>query len=153
MGFQLPSKGHLPNPCSSVNAWENPGNAVSMTDSTRIDKWLWAVRVFKTRGLATDACKAGHVKIEGKSVKPAHSVCIGETISAYAGQHTRTVKVTGIIDKRIGAKLLPDYIEDLTPKEELEKKRNASMRPISLVPKGKPSRKDRQAIERIKDQL
>lgn len=124
-----------------------------MTDSTRIDKWLWAVRVFKTRGLSTDACKAGHVKIEGKSVKPAHAVRIGEIISAYTGHHTRTVKVTGIIDKRVGAKVLPEYIEDRTPKEELERKTNASLRPISLVVKGKPSRKDREAIERIKGQL
>ena len=124
-----------------------------MTDAVRIDKWLWAVRVFKTRGLATDACKAGHVKIDGKSVKPAHTVRIGEIINAYTGRHTRTVKVTGLIDKRIAGKVVTGFLEDLTPKEELERRTNASLRPISLVSKGKPSRKDRQAIDRIKEQL
>ena len=124
-----------------------------MAESVRIDKWLWAVRVFKTRSLATDACKAGHVKIGGQSVKPAHSVRLGETITAYNGVHTRTLKVVHLLEKRVGAKALPNYLEDLTPKEELERKTNASLRPISLVSKGKPSRKDRQAIDRIKQQL
>jgi ribosome-associated heat shock protein Hsp15 len=124
-----------------------------MSTSVRIDKWLWAVRVYKTRGLATDACKAGHVKIEGKSVKPAHAVRVGETITAYTGHHTRTVKVTGLIDKRVAGKVVTDFLDDQTPKEELERKTNASLRPISLVSKGKPSRKDRQAMDRIKEQL
>ncbi len=124
-----------------------------MSDSVRLDKWLWAVRVFKTRGLATDACKAGHVKINGKSVKPAHAVCPGEMISAYTGTHTRTVKVIGLIDKRVAGKMVTTFLDDQTPREELERKTNASLRPISLVSKRKPSRKDREAIERIKDQL
>lgn len=126
---------------------------IQMSDSVRIDKWLWAVRVFKTRADATDACKAGHVKIDGKPVKPARSVRMAETIHAYNGHHTRVVKVLGFIEKRVGAKVVVDFMEDLTPKEELEKKRNASLRPISLVAKGKPTRKERQAINRIKDQL
>lgn len=127
--------------------------ALQMSDSIRIDKWLWAVRVFKTRADATDACKAGHVKVDGKAVKPARTARIGETVHAYNGHHTRVVKVLGLIEKRVGAKAVSEFMEDLTPEEELERKRNASMRPISLVAKGKPTRKQRQAIDRIKDQL
>ena len=124
-----------------------------MADSVRIDKWLWAVRVFKTRAAATDACKAGHVKLRGQPLKPARGVRIGDVYHAYNGHLTRVVKVLALLDKRVGAKVVAEYAEDLTPAEETEKKRDASLRPIRLVSKGKPNRKERQAINRLKDQL
>src|SRR3546814_288381 len=81
----------------------------------RIDKWLWAVRLYKTRSLATAACRAGHVKIKGENVKPSHNVRVSEIISARAGELNRTVKVTGLLENRVGPKLVERYLEDLTP--------------------------------------
>ncbi len=94
-----------------------------MTESTslRIDKFLWAVRVYKTRSLATEACNGGKVKFAGKSVKPSHQVKVGDVFTVTQRYIARTYKVLNLIEKRIAAKVLPQYIEDLTPQEELDK--------------------------------
>lgn len=83
--------------------------------NVRIDKWLWAVRAFKTRSVANDACNAGRVKIGGKSVKPARSVKIGETVKIQKGQEKKILKVVQLIDKRVGAPLAVTCYEDLSP--------------------------------------
>lgn len=124
-----------------------------MSDSVRIDKWLWAVRVFKTRALATEACKAGHVKIAGNSMKAARDVRIGEIIEAYTGTLTRTVKVLGATERRVGAKAVVEFMEDLTPASELRPAHEPSLRPISLVSKSKPGKHERRALERFKELL
>lgn len=124
-----------------------------MADSVRIDKWLWAVRVFKTRALATDACKAGHVKIGGNAVKPARAVHAGEIIAAYTGHLTRTVKVVAMLEHRVGAAMVPQFMEDLTPPEEFNRRPEPSVVPVSLVPRTKPSKKERRQLERFKDRL
>ena len=90
--------------------------------SVRIDKWLWAVRLFKTRSQATAACAAGKVRIGDQPVKPSRSTRIGEVITAKVGDVTRTVKVVELLEQRVGAKLVPDYLEDLTPPSEYEKR-------------------------------
>ena len=84
----------------------------------RIDKWLWAVRLYKTRSLATTACRAGHVKMKGENVKPSHSVKVGQVFAARIGEINRTFKVLGLLEKRVGAKLVEQHLEDLTPAAE-----------------------------------
>ncbi len=115
----------------------------------RIDQWLWAVRLFKTRTEAADACRGGKVKIGGKSQKPSHEVRIGETLTAHTGEMHRTVKVVGLVAKRIGAPLVPQFMEDLTPPEELSKPREKNFIPTAHRAKGagRPTKKDRRQME------
>src|SRR5206468_5704964 len=96
-------------------------------ESVRIDKWLWAVRLFKSRSLATEACNAGHVKIGGNSVKPSRAVRSGEEITALAGRIHRTVKVVALLHQRVGAKLVSQFVEDLTPAEEYARAREEAL--------------------------
>src|SRR5688500_6372008 len=84
----------------------------------RIDKWLWAVRLYKSRPLATTACRAGHVKMKGENVKPSHAVKVGQSFAERIGQVNRTVKVLGLLEKRVGAKLVEQCLDDLTPPPE-----------------------------------
>lgn len=114
----------------------------------RIDKWLWAVRVYKTRSLATQACRAGHVKVESKVVKPSHCVKFGEVITAQLGLLLRTVKVLALLDRRVGAKVVAQFMEDLTPPEEYQKPRDPQLRPLFERPKGagRPTKKDRRLL-------
>lgn len=134
----------------------NPGGYAQLNkrmDSVRIDKWLWAVRVFKTRSLAAEACRAGHVKIAGQSIKPAREIRAGELITAYNGHLTRTLKVVGYLDKRVGAALAATAFEDLTPEAERTQKAEPGFGPASLVSKGKPSKKERRQLGWIQEQL
>jgi len=119
----------------------------------RIDKWLWAVRVFKTRSLATAACRNGRVTIGGKEIKPSREVRIGETIVVQKDEMTRTFKVLGILEKRVGAKIAKDFVEDQTPASELEKKREPNFLPPMYRPKGagRPTKKDRRALDSYSD--
>lgn len=118
----------------------------------RIDKWLWAVRVFKTRILATDACRNGKVSINGQMVKASREVKPEDEISIRQQQMTKTVKVIAPIEKRVSAKLVMQFMEDLTPASEYEKVE--TIRAVSFVyrPKGqgRPTKKDRRDIEKFK---
>ena len=89
----------------------------------RIDKYLWSIRVFKTRSEATDACKGGKVRVNGNDIKPSRDVKVGDVIVVRKGAVTYTYKVLALIDKRQGAALVPNYAENLTPQEELDKLR------------------------------
>jgi ribosome-associated heat shock protein Hsp15 len=115
----------------------------------RIDKWLWAVRVFKTRSLATDACRNGRVTIGGQLVKPSRDVRIGETIVVQKDELTRTFKVLGILHQRVGAPVAKEFVEDLTPASEFEKKREPNFVPPMYRAKGagRPTKKDRRALD------
>ncbi len=117
----------------------------------RIDKWLWAVRLFKTRSLAADACKGGHVRVNGQHVKPAREVHLGEILQARIGHITRTVRVTGLIDQRVSAPLARENAVDLTPPEELAKPREPDSSRGIARPKGmgRPTKKDRRALEQL----
>ena len=86
----------------------------------RIDKWLWCMRVFKTRTIATEACKKGRVTIKGASVKPSRPIKIGETVDVRKPPITYTFKVLGIPNGRLGAKLVPEYLENLTPQSQYD---------------------------------
>jgi ribosome-associated heat shock protein Hsp15 len=120
-------------------------------DEVRIDKWLWAVRIYKTRSIATHACRAGKVKIGGQSVKPSRPVRLSETITAQTGHITRTLKVLGFLESRVSAAVAREFVEDQTPAEELSKRRQPNFTPLLLRPKGagRPSKKDRRAIDRL----
>lgn len=117
-------------------------------DDVRIDKWLWAVRVFKTRSLASEACRAGHVKIAGQAVKPSHSVKVGEVITAQVGIICRMVKVAALLGRRVGSKAVAQFLEDLTPPEEYQKRQELSQQPLLLRAKGqgRPTKRDRRLI-------
>ena len=118
-------------------------------EELRIDKYLWAIRVYKTRTDATDACKGGKVRINGADTKPSKLVKPGDMLVARKGAVTYTYKVIQLIDKRQGAKLVPNYAENLTPPEELAKLR-APVETFFLKRDrgaGRPTKKDRRQME------
>lgn len=92
-----------------------------MADSVRVDKYIWAIRLFKTRSEATDACKGNKVKVGGQPAKPSREVKSGDTIEVRKGAVVMTYKVKAILENRVGAKLVPEYAENITPEEELAK--------------------------------
>lgn len=122
-----------------------------MSHGVRIDKWLWAVRLYKTRTLAAAACKSGKVRIQDQEVKPSRDVHVGEIIQAQTGDITRTVRVTGLIDKRVGAPVAKEHAEDLTPPEEYNKPREPSYTRGLVRPKGsgRPTKKERRALDSL----
>ena len=118
-------------------------------EDVRIDKYLWAIRVFKTRTDATDACKGGKIRVNGLDIKPSRGVRVGDVIVARKGPVSYTYKVLKLVDKRQGAKLVPDYAENLTPQEELDKLR-APVETFFLKRDrgaGRPTKKDRRQME------
>lgn len=86
----------------------------------RIDKWLWATRVFKTRSIATDACKKGRVTKSGITIKPSHGVKVGDVISVRKPPITYSFEVLALIENRVGAKLVPDYLKNVTTPDQYE---------------------------------
>lgn len=123
---------------------------VADEDEVRIDKWLWATRVFKTRALATEACRAGHVKLEGGPVKPGRPVHVGETYVVHTAALTRTLRVAGVAEKRVGARMVATLMDDLTPPEELERMRRTAVEQVLARPKGtgRPTKRERRQIDR-----
>jgi ribosome-associated heat shock protein Hsp15 len=117
----------------------------------RIDKWLWAVRIFKTRSLASAACRNGHVEVAGQKVKPSREVKANDLIQAKTGDITRTIKVLGVLDRRVGAAAVKEFAEDQTPLSELEKPRERVIQPLFFRPKGmgRPTKKDRRDLEKL----
>lgn len=89
-------------------------------EEVRIDKWLWAVRIYKTRTMAVEACKKGRVSINGTVVKPARTVKAGDEVSVRKPPVTYTFKVLALAENRMGAKLVPEYLENITPKEQYD---------------------------------
>jgi ribosome-associated heat shock protein Hsp15 len=120
-----------------------------MADDVRVDKWLWAVRIYKTRSQATEACRKGHVSIGNLPVKPSRSVHIGEVVKVRKSPVVRSFKVHAIAEKRMSAKLTEDYLEDVTPPEELEiQEMQKNMRWITRDRgTGRPTKKDRRELD------
>ena len=126
-----------------------------MAEETRIDKYLWAIRVFKTRGDATDACKGGKIRINGADIKPSKAVRPGDVITVRKGPITFTYRVLAAVDKRQGAKLVPQYAENITPEEELAKLK-APVETFFLKRDrgtGRPTKKERRQMESLWDNL
>lgn len=115
----------------------------------RIDKYLWCIRLFKTRSIASEACKKGHVKIGGNNLKPAKEVFGGEEIIVRKNQINYKIKVLDIPENRVGAKLVDIYRKDLTPKEEFEKTELLKYAKDYYRKKGtgRPTKKDRRDID------
>ena len=126
-----------------------------MMEEVRIDKYLWAIRVFKTRTEATDACKGGKIRVNGADIKPSKAVKPGDVIVARKGAVAYTYKVLELIDKRQGAKLVPRYAENQTLEEELAKLR-APVETFFLKRDrgtGRPTKKDRRQMDSLWDEL
>jgi len=125
-----------------------------MTENTslRIDKFLWAVRIYKTRSLATEACNGNKVKFGGNSIKPSRQVKTGEVFTVTQGFINRTYKVLALLEKRVSAKIVSQYIEDLTPQEEIDKLKTERF--TSYVQRykgtGRPTKKERRLIDKAK---
>ena len=124
-------------------------------ETVRIDKWLWAVRVFKTRTIAAEACKKGRVLIDNNSVKPARMIRIGDVVQVKKPPVTYSFKVIDISQKRMGAKLVPNFMENVTPPEEYE---ILEMNKISgFVDRqrgtGRPTKKDRRDMVQFTENL
>lgn len=119
----------------------------------RIDKWLWAVRIFKTRNMAANACKKSKVLLNGRNVKPSHTVKIGDVIEVKGSIITRTFNVNGLLEKRVSAKIAVDYVEETTPPEEFKKLRVIKDTPFALRERGtgRPTKKDRRITNRLKN--
>ena len=120
-------------------------------DSTRVDRWLWAVRLYKTRSLATDACRGGHVKVNGATAKPATTVKVGDRVEAHVGERDRVLEVAGIIDKRVGPAIAVECFVDHSPPAPPREERLAPL--FSRDPgAGRPTKRDRRALDRLRSQ-
>ena len=117
----------------------------------RLDKWLWAVRLYKTRTLATEAIRAGHVLLNAEPVKPSREVKIGDVFTIRQSPLTKTVKVLALLEKRVGPKIAPNYVEDLTPASEyLRVLQIRESAPIKRDPgAGRPTKRDRRILGKL----
>ncbi|OAQ40870.1 RNA-binding protein [Pedobacter psychrophilus] len=124
-----------------------------MADKLRIDKYLWSIRLFKTRSLATDACKAGRVKKEGTNIKPSHEVKIGEVYQVSKAIEKKIIKVLELLPSRVDAKKAVLAYADLTPPEETAKYKSMFHSPVLTRDKGagRPTKKDRREIDDLSD--
>jgi ribosome-associated heat shock protein Hsp15 len=122
-------------------------------EKLRIDKYLWAIRAFKTRTLAADACKAGRVKLDGQNIKPSHEVKIGEIYQVTKGIERRVLKVAAIAENRTDAKTAVNFYEDITPLEETHAFKSVFQAPVLKRDRGagRPTKKDRREIDDLKD--
>lgn len=121
----------------------------------RIDKYLWAIRAYKTRNEASEGCIGGKVKLNEAPVKPAKNVKIGDVITVRKGAVQFTYKVIELLDKRVGAALVPQYAENLTPQSEIDKMR-APVETFFLQRDrgaGRPTKKDRRTMEALWDAM
>ena len=125
---------------------------MSSDAAIRIDKYLWAVRLYKTRSVATDACRSGKVKMNGVALKPSHEIRIGEVYDLSIEQLHRTIKVKALLGNRVGAKLVTDFMEDLTPQEEYERIQMIRQYGFEHRDKGvgRPTKRERREIEVFK---
>ena len=120
-------------------------------DDPRLDKWLWSVRVYKTRPLATDACRAGKVLVGELEAKPGRHVHGGEIITVRTGAATRTLKVLAMPRSRLAAKQLPEFMQDLTPAAEYERAKQAGIehRLARESGPGRPTKKNRRDLSQL----
>ncbi len=120
-----------------------------MADSARIDKWLWAARIFKTRSIAANACKNSRITVNGVNVKPSHTIKVGEIINVRKPPITYSFRVLNCIEQRVGAKMLPGIYENVTdPKqyEILEMSRISGFIDRARGT-GRPTKKERRALD------
>ncbi len=118
-------------------------------ESTRVDRWLWGVRLYKTRSLATDACRGGHVRVNGGAAKPATTVRIGDRVEATAGERERVLEVVRVIDKRVSATVAAECLVDHSPPVPPKEDR---IPPVFIrdVGTGRPTKRDRRDLDRFR---
>ncbi len=122
-------------------------------ESVRVDKWLWAVRIFKTRALATDACRHGRVLVNGLPAKPSRELRSGSKVTVRKPPVLYSYKVKEIVEKRVSAKIVDQYLEDQTSLEELDKlKVNDTFFFKRERGTGRPTKKERREIDKLKGQ-
>lgn len=126
-------------------------SAGAQSDAGRLDKWLWSVRVFKTRSQASAACRGGSVTVNGTVAKPSRDLRGGEVVLAKVGLIQRTFRVLGVPPSRVGAKLVPEFCEDKTPPEELAKAREQPVQHLLARARGqgRPTKRERREIDRF----
>jgi ribosome-associated heat shock protein Hsp15 len=117
-------------------------------DETRVDKWLWAVRLFKTRSLATEACRGGHVRVNGTPAKPAAGVRVGDRVEARVHGRPRVLEVARVIDKRVGPPVAAECLVDHTPVEEAVPREPAVFARDRGA--GRPTKRDRRQLDRFR---
>lgn len=125
-----------------------------MNQSVRIDKWLWSVRIYKTRTQAAEACRAGKVKMDGMAVKASRDVKTGDVIEISVPPIKKTIEVIEPIKNRVGAKLVPQFANDLTPQEEYDKLKLINEMNFEHRDRGtgRPTKKQRRLIDYLKDE-
>ena len=120
-----------------------------MNTQARIDKWLWAARIFKTRSIAADACKNGRVTVNNVNVKPSHMVKVGETVCVRKPPITYSFKILKTIEQRVGAKLIPEIYENVTTPDQYEllEMNRISGFVVRARGTGRPTKKERRALD------
>ena len=123
------------------------------SEKLRIDKYLWAIRAFKTRSISTEACKAGRVKLEGNNLKASHIVKIGELYTVQKGSDKKIIEVIALLDRRVDAKTAVNFYKDLTPIEDTQAYK--SMFHTANLSRyrgaGRPTKKDRREIDDLQE--
>jgi len=124
---------------------------MNQLDEIRIDKWLFAVRLFKTRGQAAEACRRGKIKLNETPAKAAKSIKVGDIVNVRQSPMTRSLEVIDLTERRIGAKLVENFAKDITPKEEWDKyhksRSNRNLNQNKL--QGRPSKRERRLIDQF----
>lgn len=123
-------------------------------EKLRVDKYLWSIRLFKTRSLATEACRAGRVKLDGQNIKPSYLVKVGDEYSIQKGIERRVIKVLDLLGRRVDAKTAVLYYEDRTPLDDIAKYKSALISPVLQRERGagRPTKKDRREIDDLQSQ-
>lgn len=122
-------------------------------EKLRIDKYLWAIRAFKTRSVSTEACKAGRVKLDGQNLKASHLVKIGEVYTVQKGSEKKVVEVTGLLERRVDAKTAVNFYKDVTPLEDTLAYKSMFHSPNLSRDRGagRPTKKDRREIDDLQE--
>ena len=120
-----------------------------MTDEeARVDQWLWSIRLYKTRSLATDACRGGHVKVNGRAAKPATTVRAGDRVEAHAHGRERVFEVVRPIDKRVGPPVAVECYVDHSPPAPAREEEDLFF--VRDAGSGRPTKRDRRQLNRLR---
>jgi ribosome-associated heat shock protein Hsp15 len=122
---------------------------MSGVETTRVDRWLWAVRLYKPRSAASDACKGGHVKVNGRPAKPATAVRAGDRVEAWAGGRKRVLEIVRVIDRRVAASVAAACVVDHSPPPPARTEEPTDL-PTRDRGTGRPTKRDRRELERLR---
>lgn len=126
----------------------------AVKEKLRVDKYLWAIRVFKTRSLATEACKAGRVKLKGQNIKPSYEVKVGDSFTVQKGIERKVIEVVALLYNRVDAKTAVLHYKDLTPVEDTVAYKSVFHAPVLKRDRGtgRPTKKDRREIDDLRQE-